>query len=150
MKLRLHWLQGKGFSPVCIRMWRFAKDLNFMILAHTGHFDWPFSRRIGSIICKNISNSKFISFSKKNYNTYFLTMFTTKMSFQRWFLITGIITLTASIRFFSSMNKDVTCNHLFCFHDSGTQRTFDLTTRKSNWLNNLQHFKKFQNIYFLL
>ena len=87
---------------------------------------------------------------QKNYNTYFLTMFTTKMSFQRRFLITGIIALTASIRFFSSMYKDVTCNHLFCFHDSGTQRTFDLTTRKSNWLNNLQHFKKFQNIYFLL
>ena len=72
MKLRLHWLQGKGFSPVCIRMWRFASDLNFMILAHTGHFDWPFSRRIGSIICKNISNSKiYFLFQKKLQHLFF-------------------------------------------------------------------------------
>ena len=75
VKQRSHWLQGKGFSPVCIRRWRFIKDLNFMILKHKGHCDWPFSRTIGSIICKNISNilNLFTFFKKQLFfnNVYY-------------------------------------------------------------------------------
>ena len=77
-------------------------------------------------------------------------MYNTNMSFQRCFLSAGIIAVTATKGFFSSMNQDMTRNHGFGFHDFGTQRTFDFEWSKNNWLNNLQHFKKFQNIFVLL
>ena len=68
-------------------------------------------------------------------------MSTTKMSFQRFFLIAGILTLTTTIGLFSSVYTNVTYYQGFGFHDFVTQGTLALSIFKNDGFNNLQDLK---------
>ena len=136
----MHSLQAKDFTPVWIRIWRAILDFSFIILLQKGHCEWPFSSTIGSIICKNILNSKFIS---KNH---FLTMILIEMSLQIGSLIWWVSTFITIIVLYSSMNLDMT--FYLGFNNFATQRTLILTILKKYWLNNLKQYLKFQ-IYLL-
>ena len=74
-------------------------------------------------------------------------MFSIQMSIQGCFLSEAKVALATWKGFFSSMYQNVTLCLGFEFHYFGTHRTFWLTIFKKDWLNNLQKYFKFKNLF---